>query len=78
MYKIERGYPIPEAASRQGLGRRPLYPFADMAVGESISVPLPEKSRAADAAKHWAHRHPGWRFFCGADLKGGVRLWRTT
>lgn len=37
MFKIEKNVPVPP---KRGGGREPCYPFADMDIGDSFSVPL--------------------------------------
>ena len=73
-YQIETDVPIP---ARQGNCSK--YPFADMAVGESFSIPLEVRGVAAvcAAAAYFTTRNPGTVFSRRQDKAAGVmRFWR--
>ena len=71
--KIEKNIPCPEAR----MGRKPKYPFADMAVGDSVFFDNePAGSMSLPAAS--AHNHGmrlGKKFSSRKDGRG-VRIWR--
>ena len=66
-YAIERGVPVPRRPGKS-------YPFAQMQVGDSITVRLDDAARVVGAARGYGTYH-GWRFSVrrAADH---VRLWR--
>ena len=72
-YEIERGIEIPKA------GRTwPKYPLREMAVGDSVWVPLIEKERVRSAAGYVSRYH-GSRFKTlqmDRDGEHGLRVWR--
>jgi hypothetical protein len=53
-----------------------LYPFADMAIGDSFVVPSDQRRKVAHAASMYRSRHPPWTFLMGLDDEGQLRLWR--
>jgi len=71
--QIDRDIPIPER--RRGGSRPAIYPFGDMSVGDSFSLPGEGASRLGSAAQKWRERHPGWDYRT-AKKDGEVRLWR--
>lgn len=75
--KIEKGVPMPNPKG----GRPPVYPWRDMAVGDSFAVPVPSGRGSAQrsAARLQAKRHGG-RYTCRTRVEDGVRvvrIWRT-
>lgn len=74
MLKIEKDVPIPTGRS----GRRPLYPFAEMEVGDSffIETTSTEESRKRQMrlSDAWSRHHP--KKFTSSAVDGGVRVWR--
>ena len=70
--QIERGVPI----APDGRGRRRVYPWHQMGVGDSIFVATdnPSHHPVRRAASFWAKRHG--RIFCSRKVEGGVRVWR--
>ena len=88
---IERGVAIPAPRSRGHVrGRKPAYPFAALAVGESFTVPLTgevydgagqsdkAQQRVMCAAANWKRRtHSKVAFTTRIDRDAGVvRCWR--
>lgn len=72
MIEIEKNIPIPPAR----IGRFPIYPFAEMEIGDSILVKGDWKKldSAKVAARAYGKRH-GVRFRT-MQVDTGVRLWR--
>ncbi len=75
MFKIEESIPIPR--EKVGGGRPAVYPFNDMKIGDSFAAPSEVGKSAMNAARSWAHRHPGWSCVCRTQPNGTVRIWRT-
>ncbi len=73
--QIDLHIPTPDTINR-GRGRAAKYPFAEMPVGGSFSLPDERGDRAILAAKMWKRRHPGWSY-CSQKADGQVRVWRT-
>ena len=74
MIKIESGIPVPAGTNRSG-GRKAVYPFADLKVGESFFVAGKSVKTMSQTANKAAKR-------IGVELitrtvEGGVRVWRT-
>lgn len=44
MFEIRKGVPIPPRTVKSG--RKSIYPFADMAIGDSFEVPVPKGKTA--------------------------------
>lgn len=67
MFEIESNVPMPEPSR----GRRPIYPFGQMRVGDSVLVP----DKRAVSAAHLHGTRNGMKF---TSLKGpdGYRVWR--
>jgi hypothetical protein len=86
MIEIESGIPIPVRGTFRGnsnSGRKAMYPFGDMAVGDSFFVPVkngrtPAQTRNSitGAISYHTKAHPGRRFV-SRIVEGGVRFWRT-
>ena len=86
MIEIESGIPIPVKGKGHGnsnSGRKAMYPFRDMAVGDSFFVPVmngrtPQQTRnnIVGAISFHIKAHPGRRFV-SRIVEGGVRFWRT-
>ena len=78
MIEIESGIPIPAKGSC-----KTVYPFQDMAVGDSFFVftkngktPAQTRSGISGAISYHTKAHPGRRFV-SRIVEGGVRIWRT-
>ena len=76
--EIESGIPIPIKGSQ-----KTIYPFQDMAVGDSFFVPVkngktPAQTRngITGVISYHTKAHPGRRF-ASRIVEGGVRFWRT-
>ena len=75
MFTIEKGILQPSNIVLGKNGRRAVYPFASMEVGDSFFAPKEVAGKAMDAAKHFKARTAGWGYssFCQDD---GTRIWR--
>lgn len=73
MYKIQKNIPIPTKDAR---GRKKLYPFDDMEVGDSFAVPLIKKRSISCAVSQEHKKHQGERRFSVRVLKNEIRIWR--
>lgn len=72
MIKIQKGIPV--APNRRG--RKPLYPFSDMRVGDSFEVTTDDRTSVGNSARQWCEREGnGWKFTTSANGKK-VRIWR--
>jgi hypothetical protein len=74
MFSIETNVP-PPAFHANSPGRRAVYPFAALQVGDSFLATGEHARRAGGAAKIWKRRHPGWDYTTRVE-KGGTRVWR--
>lgn len=74
MIKVESGIPVPARTNRQG-GRLPIYPFADLKVGESFFVPGKTVKTMSHTASKAAKRLE--IKLITRTVEGGVRVWRT-
>ena len=79
-YKVEAGIPIPAGHGLSSEG--PLYPWAEMRIGDSFFVPVSkgedcERRRRAvlSSGYGWGNRNKGERFVTRL-VDGGVRVWR--
>lgn len=72
-FKIEKGVSIPPVI-RKSVGAPSKYPFKEMAVGDSFSVPLSERRRVVSAASSHKRRHGA--AFTVRMLEDEVRVWR--
>lgn len=70
MFVIEKGIPVPDSSC----GRKPVYPFSAMQVGDSFLVASGHFDKVRTAASNYGRRN-GLKF---ATRKGdaGVRVWR--
>ena len=79
MIAIEKNIPVPPRRTRQA--RPPMYPFADMGVGDSFFVKTePEKApkKSASISLSWRkHAKIKGAKFITLVVDGGVRCWRT-
>ena len=73
---IETHIPLPPKPRK---GRKSLYPFAGMAVGDSFAVPSGSRVAAASsAAAYFVSRNPGAAFTRRGEAAGQTRFWRTS
>jgi hypothetical protein len=70
---IEKGIPIPAAASRRVNWQ---YPLAKLEIGDSFAVPLDRKHRALGGCRNYRFLHPGWDYTFLAEGEQ-LRIWRT-
>lgn len=77
-YAVEKGIDMPPRCG----GRRPVYPWEDMAVGDSFLIecevnPGTRGAKAVDAGRQWAIRQGRPDItFASRSVPGGVRVWR--
>ena len=77
-YGVERGVEIPPP---QG-GRKPVYPWVEMARGDSFFIAHEgpaagvRGAKAVDAGRQWAKRQGRDIEFTSRSVPGGVRVWR--
>lgn len=71
--KIRKDIPLPTAENRSG--RKPSYPFLEMAVGHSFQVP--EEKLLAVRTAVWRQNKAGERKFRVDQHGKGWRCWRT-
>ncbi len=76
-YRIDKGVPLPKSAQKGG-GRKPVYPFGRMEVGDSFFVPLTKATphRIYNTAYQYTKRHGGSPKFKVRVVEGGCRCWR--
>jgi hypothetical protein len=67
--KIEKRVPIPERIVAPG------YPFDQMEVGDSFSVPI-KQLNSARASMHYEHRKNDGRRFISRTNSKAARFWR--
>lgn len=73
-FVIEDGVSIP----RERNGYRRHYPFAELKVGQSFTVPVERGTRTRAAASIWKTNHPGWDYATRLYRSEGIlRIWRT-
>lgn len=74
MIKIEKNIPAPQNHKRGGPGRKYLYPFHEMEVGDSF---IAEKDSVCSSAIAFAKRNGGKVKFTTMRLPNGTfRVWR--
>lgn len=71
-YEISKKYAIPASV---GVGRRPVYPFSQMEIGDSFAVLTGELEKVRSAASNFKKRHG--KTFCVQKHGDGHRCWRT-
>lgn len=69
-FKIEKGVPMPAYRGK--------YPFSEMAVGDSFTVPLAQRNIVLSSAQHWRKRtmNLGWKFSTRTVDDKTARIWR--
>lgn len=74
--EIEKNIPIPN--DRPHAGRKAKYPFAEMAIGESVFFPGESSNgySAPYAAARMTATRKGMKF-TARNVDGGLRIWRT-
>lgn len=74
-YKIEDDVPLPADGIRY---KRNVFPFAEMRVGQSFSVPIEEVQKLRMAKAQYVYRHRDVQFTVRRDINLKVaRCWRT-
>lgn len=71
MFEIEKGIEIPKIT---GTGRKAIYPFGEMEIGDSFYAPVRVDPISA-AAIMFAKTHPPLKFTCRREGEG-TRCWR--
>ena len=71
MFRIDKNIPVPLTS---GMGRPTIYPFADMAVGDSILVPVNKAGGARVSAYYHGKIHK--KKFTAQRVADGYRIWR--
>jgi len=71
MYRIQKNIPIP---AKKSAGRKQVYPFEKMEVGDSFAIPLSKAKSAAAIMVKYAKR-TGMKF-TKRLLDKEVRIWR--
>lgn len=69
--KIEQGVPL----ARYNRGSRGIYPFSEMAVGDSFFAPGVDSTQMSTRCAYYKMKH-GMQFSC-RKVEGGTRVWRT-
>ena len=72
MIRIEKNIPIPDV--HRGRGRQPIYPFAQMDVGDSFAAPVAKWNTIRTVSGQWAKRL-GRQFVTRRD-GDSIRVWR--
>ena len=73
-YTVEKGIPIPPRTRPPGGGRKSIYPFLLLEVGDSVFVAC-DKHKQVRACAYNAGKIHGRKFAVRA-VSGGVRVWR--
>ena len=68
--KLEKGIPIPPVS---GLTK---WPFGEMEVGDSFTVPPETRERCRSAAASYARQHSGWTYTLQKVDAETWRCWR--
>ena len=85
MFEIEKGVPVP--AGKRGGGRKAIYPFDTMSVGDSFAVPRDKgvtkaggdvrQSTVSSCARLYARKHnPSAKFTVRVVDENTLRCWR--
>lgn len=72
MIKIDKKIPIP---AKRG-GRKLIYPFVNMKVGDSFEIKIKDRTAVGNAARQWAQREKNGYKFTTAAIGDKVRIWR--
>lgn len=72
MIKIDKKVPLPLRRS----GRKSIYPFDSMRVGDSFEVSLTDRPSVTTSAKAWAKRKGNNAKFTTSAVGNKVRIWR--
>lgn len=64
-----------EPITKEKRGRKTIYPFYDLDVGQSFFVKDAKAQSARMAASHFARRHPEYKFTT-RQATGGIKVWR--
>lgn len=72
MIKIDKKVPIPTKRS----GRKSIYPFSDMKIGDSFEIKINDRTAVGNAARQWAQREGNGYKFTTSAVGDKVRIWR--
>ena len=80
MFKIDKTIPFPKNAKgayRSGPngGRPAIYPWREMAPGDSVFFPMTTAARMSGTLGGWKKKNPGQRFTTRKE-GDGLRVWR--
>lgn len=70
-FQIEKGVPV----QAKRIGKKPRFPFAEMEVGDSFTVPITARGSVSASALYWT-RKTGYMFVCRTTSDKTVRVWR--
>lgn len=74
MYKIEKGFSLENTVPR---GRKPVYPFKDMEVGDSFLIEKSLFKAVSLASLRFVRRkQPEWKFSIATHKDGTIRCHR--
>lgn len=73
MIKIESNIPIPKISKK---GRQKVYPFDEMAVGDSFYIEDKSTSQLSSVAYNWSKRYDPQAKFVVKQENKGARIWR--
>lgn len=72
---IDKSVPLPDDRQPQP-GRRTVFPWGTMEVGESFVVTERNRMSAASSASQYKKAHPGWEYTSLKQEDGTIRFWR--
>jgi hypothetical protein len=78
MIEIDKGIPMPPG-NNPGRGRKRIYPWQGMEVGDSFFVAGKKHTNITGALSYRTKRF-GYRYACRLGIEGGIagiRVWRT-
>jgi hypothetical protein len=73
MIKVDKGIPLPQ---QKGSGRRPKYPWLDMEIGDSFTVPPGTRKSLAGSGNRQARLAGLPHRFTQRIDNGEMRVWR--
>jgi len=69
-FKIEKNVPAPPTTSLMR------WPFGEMEIGDSFTVPVELRERCRSAAGAYQRQHPDWKYTLQKENDTTWRLWR--
>lgn len=73
--KIDSDIPLPSPAKSNG-GRKPMFPWAELQVGQSFLAPKGTRPVNLHQARVRAQKVTGFKFAIRKMPGGGIRVWR--